>query len=154
MSRSKKNTKTNKSKQQGVPQNNYFSILSPFLDIWCDWVSGTHKKFQRYMQCNNLKKMAFLHSKNEAKICKKKFGHKILQEHAKTIQLALLCIALSRDTPLAHIFFAYMNAYGHMAMYGHMAKYGHMAIYGHLWPYGHRTICDKYGQVGYPWKEQ
>ena len=48
------------------------------------------------------------------------FGHKILQEHATIIQLALLSyifIALSRDTSLAHIFL-------------HMAK----------WPYGHMAI--------------
>ena len=65
----------------------------------------------------HLKKMVFLHSKNDAKICKNRF------------------IALYRDTSLAHIFL-------------HMA-YGiwHMA-------YGHRTIYDKYGQVGYPLKEQ
>ena len=55
---------------------------------------------------------------------KSNFGQKILQEHATTIQLALLSyifIDLSRDTPLAHTFFGY----------------GPMAIwpYGHIWPY-------------------
>ena len=29
----------------------------------------------------------------------------------------------------------------------------YMAIWPYIWPYGHRTICDKHGQVGYPWKE-
>ena len=55
------------------------------------------------------------------------FGHKILQEHAITIQLALLSyifIALSRDTSLVHIFFAFGRW-----------PYGQIWPYGHLWPF-------------------
>ena len=55
------------------------------------------------------------------------FGHKILQEHAITIQLALLSyifIALFRDTSLVHIFFAYGRW-----------PYGQIWPYGHLWPF-------------------
>ena len=34
-----------------------------------------------------------------------------------------------------------------------MVRWPHGQIwpYGHLWPYDHQTICDKSGQVGYPW---
>ena len=37
----------------------------------------------------------------------------------------------------------------------HMIRwpYGPIWPYGHFGPYGHWTICDKYGQVRYPWKE-
>ena len=66
------------------------------------------------------------------------FGHKILQEHATTIQLALLSyifIALSRDTPLAHICRIWSD--------GHMAINGHKWPYGHIWPYGHRPNAKK-----------
>ena len=48
--------------------------------------------------------------KTGQKVQKSIFGRKILQEHATTIQLALLSyifIALSRDTSVAHIFSAY-----------------------------------------------
>ena len=60
---------------------------------------------------------------------KSNFGQKILQEHATTIQLALLSYifdTLSRDTPLAHICRIWSD--------------GHMAINGHKWPYGHMAI--------------
>ena len=76
------------------------------------------------------------------------FGHKILQEHATTIQLTLLSysfIALFRDTPLAHICRIWSN--GHMAIYGQI--WPNMAI----WPYGHRTISKKkMGKWGIPGK--
>ena len=35
----------------------------------------------------------------------------------------------------------------HSVLHGPMAI---LAIFGHLWPYGHRTMCNNYGQVGYP----
>ena len=53
---------------QCVPQNDFFGIFTPPLDIWCDWVCGGHKKIQRYGQ----------YMQNSF------FGHKILQEHAIT----------------------------------------------------------------------
>ena len=87
------------------------------------------KKFQNYRPINDPQTLIsifgrFQSVKTGQNMQKLIFGHKILQEHATTIQLALLSyifIALSRDTPLANIFFAQ----------------GPMAIwpYGHIWPY-------------------
>ena len=65
------------------------------------------------------------------------FGHKILQEHATTIQLALLSyifIALSRDTPLAHVCRLWSD--------GHMAINRHMAIYLYTCKEGKTRTCN------------
>ena len=79
------------------------------------------------------------------------FGHKILQEHATTIQLALLSyifIALSRDTSLAPIYFAY----GPMAIWPNMAiwPYGH--IFGHMAIGPYATNMGKWGIPGKSYK--
>ena len=113
-----------------VSQKTFFSSIILAVESLVRMGDLSHqKKFQNYRPINDPQTLIsifgrFQSVKTGQNMQKSNFGRKILQEHATTIQLALLSyifIDLSRDTPLAHTFFGY----------------GLMAIwpYGHIWPF-------------------
>ena len=137
-----------------VSQKTFFSSIILAVESLVRMGDLSHqKKIQNYRPINDPQTLIsifgrFQSVKTGQNMQKSNFGRKILQEHATTIQLALLSyifIDLSRDTPLAHIYRIWSD--GHKAIYGQI--WPNMAI----WPYGHRTISKKsMGQGGIPGK--
>ena len=141
--------------QRRVGQKNIFFLFGlSYLQGSCRLVFGTPKKFQLYAPINNrfasnINFGPFLECKNGPKYAKIEFWPENLVGTCWNHLVSTAELHFYRSFqgyPTCPYFFWIWSD-------GHMAIWPYLAIFGHIWPYGHRTICDKYGQVGYPWKD-